>query len=306
MEVIKFDEYIKNYNQSLVCAIGEFDCIHLAHQLLIKKTIETANSLNYKSAVLLFDPHPSKVLFNKDVSVFSLKDKERIFSKFDLDYLIIINFNEDFSKVSPSDFVNKYLIKLNIKIAVVGFDFSFGYLGKGKATDIEKLSNNYIKTIIIDEQKDNNQKISSTLIRNYLLDGKLEEIKKLLGYNISLIGNVIIGHGVGHTINLPTANLAFKNPNIKLKEGVYAVKVYIDDLEYYGMMNVGYNRSFNQYHNLSYEVHILDFNEDIYGKEITVEFDKFLREEIIFNSIDDFKKQIEIDKLNIKMFFQVK
>ena len=299
MELINFIDYVKlNKNDNLVAALGEFDCFHLAHQKLINKTIEIAKELKYKSAVITFDPHPFEIIKKQKIQISSLMDKENYLKNLNIDYLIVIDFDEQTVKLSPKDFIDNYLLKLNLKIAIAGFDFSFGYKGEGKISDIEKLSNGLIKTVTIEEQKHNGNKIGSTLIRKMLLEGDIKNLDSILGHKLSLLAKVIKGHGIGHTIGVPTANLEFFG-HLCLKEGVYAVKVKYQNNIFPAMLNVGHNESFNKYNNLSYEVHIINFNSNLYDEVIEVIFYDYVRSEIHFDSIEDFKKQIEIDKNKI-------
>lgn len=303
MELIKFEDYIKQEVKPSLCAtIGDFDGVHIAHQLLIKRTKEIANNKQMKSAVLTFEPHPLMVLKNENVSIMSLNEKKETIESFGIDYLIIINFDDYFSKLEPSYFIDNYLININIKEVVVGFDFCFGYHGSGKAEDIERLSNKKINANIISKIEIDKNKVSSTLLRKYLKEGNLFEVRKLLNRDLSFIGKVIEGRMIGRTLNLPTANLKLES-NLILRRGVYAVKVIIDDIEYMGMMNVGHDPSFNYYSELSFEINIFDFDQNIYGRYLKVYCYKFIRDEVIFDNTNDFLQQVAKDKDIILNYF---
>lgn len=299
MEVIKINSIadIPLLDCHLTASIGEFDGIHLAHQYLIKRVLKTSINTNTKSAIITFDPHPDQ-LIKKDVvkTIFSLNEKIKSFAKYGIDYLFIINFDEKLLKMPHQEFTKNYLKPLKIVNLVVGFDFRYGYLGLGNKDTILKEG---IKNIeVIDKMYDEEQIISSTYIKELLVNGKVEIANKLLDKNFTLIGEVIHGRNVGEKINVPTANLLLSHNYPDLKEGVYAVKCKINDQKYMGIANIGHNPSFNYYQNLSYEIHIIEegFDKDLYNQTIEVEFIKYLRCEKVFESIEAFKEQINQDK----------
>ena len=297
MELIYFNDYLNKYNYELAVTIGSFDGIHLAHQQLINETKIASEKLNCKSAVITFDPHPS-LLFNKD-SHYLLTDfetKKEIISSLGVDFLILIPFDIEFASISPKSFVNDYLIKLKVKEVVVGSDFRFGCKGSGTALSIPNLSDNKINVQIVELINYDGEKIGSTKIKNLLKIGEVEKANKLLGYTYYFKGNVIKGNNVGEKIGFPTANI--KNDNIKkiLKPGVYGVLVYVDNVKYLGMMNIGHNPTCNLVDELSTEVNIFDFNENLYEKEVSICCLCFVRDEMKFNSVDELINQLKSDK----------
>ncbi len=307
MELIEFNDYLKNVKlPSLVVTIGDFDGIHLAHQQLLEETIKIGKLKNAKTAVITFSPHPDVVLKNKkNFELTSLIDKLCFFNKWDFDYLIVIPFTNEFSKVEPKTFIEEFLIKINVNEVVVGSDFSYGKYGIGKPIDIPFYSNGKIHVNIIKEILYENKKISSTDVRIYLENGQLEFARFRLGRNFSFSGEVVLGNQIGRSIDLPTANLKVADNFINLKQGVYAVKVYIDQEQYYGMMNIGHNPSFNYSYKQSIEVNIFDFAKNIYGKKIVVECFKYIREEIKFDSKEQFIIQIKKDREEIFKYFDL-
>ncbi len=306
MELIDFFDYIKKAEiAQLAVTIGDFDGVHLGHQKLFDETIKYAsNNPSVKTAVITFSPHPDIILKNKsDFELTSLNEKYNLMKKWNFDYLIIIPFTRAFSGISPEEFINKFLLRINVREVIVGTDFSFGKYGKGRPEQIPLYSNNKINVMIIDEICCNDKKISSTDIRKYLSRGALEMVRKCLGRNYSFSGEVIRGKQIGSTLNLPTANIKVTDNFIELKHGVYAVKVIIDDEQYYGMMNVGHNPSFNYSNHISIEINIFHFDKNIYGKKLIVECFEYIRSEMKFNSKQEFLEQIKRDQETIIKYF---
>ena len=299
MELLKFEEYVtRNNHKGLAAAIGEFDGFHLAHQALLNKTLNISKEKDLKSAVITFDPHPDTVI-NPNIipaCIMSINDKAEYLEKRGFDYLIIIHFTKEVMKTSPADFVRRYLLDINVKDVIVGFDFSFGFKGTGKAENIKDLSKGILNVHIINEIKYQNDKMGSTLIRKLLHEGNVEEVTKILGRPFTVKGLVERGRGVGTTINLPTANISLKANYEELKIGVYGVIVTYHDKKYLGIANYGNNPSFNYKEKAILEVNILDFDENLYGNEITISFMLYLREEMVFPSKECFLSQINIDK----------
>lgn len=300
MELIYFDEYLEKYNYPLVATIGSFDGIHLGHQELIKETVKISIRKKLKSAVITFDPHPLTITNKtKHLNISTISDKFNMIEKFNIDFLIIIKFDEIFSKISKNDFVNKYLLNINVKDVVVGSDFKFGYKGEGKAFEISTLSNNLITTKIIKIIKVDNEKIGSSKIIKLLNEGKIEQVNNLLGYNYSFSGYVIKGKQIGRTIGFPTANINNDDVKKMLKTGVYGVNVYYNDNVYLGMMNIGHNPTCNFTNDLSIEINLFDVNKDLYKQTLKIEVFCFIRDELKFNNVDELIAQLEKDKKNI-------
>lgn len=298
MELIYFDKYIKKEKfDKLVVAIGQFDGFHLAHMALLNKVKERVDIIGAKKALLTFDPHPDFVLKKSADTTYitPLIDKSRQLAKLGFDYMIVIKFDMSVASTLPSDFVKNYLLDINVLEAVVGFDFCFGYRGTGKASMITDLSGGVIKTHIIDEIKYHDVKLGSTLIRELLKEGKVETVIEVLGHPYSIEAEVVTGRKVGRTVNVPTANLRVSPKYVKIKKGVYAVRVTHNGLVYRGIANYGHNPSFNYKETATLEIHLLDFNGDLYGETIKVEFVYHLRDEIKFQSKEEFIDQINKD-----------
>jgi len=277
-----------------VTCIGAFDGVHLGHMELIK----FAKTVSSKYQILTFDPIPKKY-FNNEHELLSTKQmKINILSKNNPESIIFLSF-ENIKELSPLDFCNILSEKLNTSAIVVGRDFKFG---KDRVGDVKFLIKYFGKSNVhvLSDYEVNNLKVSSTLIKSSISDGKIDLANKLLGYTFSLKGKVIHGNRMGHSIGFPTANMKIDKELVIPKFGVYEVIVTIKEKKYKGLMNIGKKPTVSEEFNLSHEVHILDFNEDIYDSILEVELQSFIREEIKFENINQLKAQIAIDIKSIK------
>ena len=277
-----------------VTCIGAFDGVHLGHQALINM----AKSISSKYQILTFDPVPKKY-FDIMHRLLSTKDmKLDILSRFNPESVIFLNF-EDVKDLNPKDFCNILEKKLNTKSIVVGKDFKFG---KNREGDVNFLIKYFGKSNVhvLNDYVVNDSKISSTLIKSTINQGNLDLANQYLGYSYKLKGTVMHGNRMGHQIGFPTANISIDINLVVPKFGVYEVVVIKDDKTYKGVMNIGNKPTVSDDINLSYEVHILDFDEDIYESVLEVELLSFIREEIKFDNIDQLKTQIALDIKSIK------
>ncbi|NMB82215.1 MAG: bifunctional riboflavin kinase/FAD synthetase [Ignavibacteria bacterium] len=292
-------DYIKH--KSAVVTVGTFDGLHRGHLKIIETLKTIAAAVNGKSIVVTFDPHPRSVISkNYDLKLLtSLNEKKRILENIGIDELIIINFTKEFSQLTSDKFIKNYLVDLLGTVhMVVGHDHKFG---KDRLGDEEKLRElgkiyNFDVTAVPPENNDG-EIISSTKIRNALLEGNVEKANILLSRNYTFTGLVVKGAQRGRVLGFPTANLKLDD-NYKAipKKGVYIVACSCENEPHYGIMNIGYRPTFEEITELVVEVHILNFNKDIYGKELKVNFMKRLRDEKKFESQDDLIHQIEEDK----------
>ncbi len=297
---IYYEEKSIDKVKETIVTIGTFDGIHRGHQKILNKLIELGKKNNWRTFVITFQPHPRKVI-SKDYNMkllTTIDEKEELFEFYGIENLLIINFTKDFSKLSSEEFVKKFICdKIGAKHIVVGYDHKFGKDRDGDENKLRLLGEKYgfnvtkVKPISIGDDV-----ISSTKIRNLLLNGEIKKANEFLGRFYSLKGKVITGAGRGHSIGFATANLMIDNPDklIPLR-GVYAVYVIFGNKKYLGVMNIGFRPTFNQTTNLILEVHIIDFNKEIYNEELKVEFIKRLRDEKKFNSKDELKNQIKND-----------
>ncbi|MED3660445.1 riboflavin biosynthesis protein RibF [Ureibacillus sp. FSL K6-8385] len=292
-------------------AVGFFDGVHKGHQVVIKTAMEKARELNVKSAVMTFDPHPSIVLGNSNEKIFYITPlplKLEILEEMGVDTTFVVQFTSDFAKLSPEEFIQYFIRDLNIKHVTAGFDFSFGAFGKGNMELMKKLSRGDFGVTVVDKQIEDGEKISSTRIRKCLREGDMETVHQLLGRPYQVPGIVVQGDKRGRTIGFPTANIQSKEGCFIPKVGVYAVKVLVQNQLYNGICNVGFKPTFKnpEEKQLTIEVHILDFQKNIYGEEVKVYWYKRLRDEQKFDGIESLKAQITRDKEQAIEFFSKK
>ncbi len=296
MDIIKSIDKIQNINKSVV-TIGNFDGLHKGHQVLVKKAVEYGFKNNIKSVVFTFDNHPANYFIKNSIkNIISNKEKEQRIKDMGIDLIISIPFDEYMTKISPREFVKDILIdKLGVKKIIVGYDFTFAKNKEGNVNLLKELCSEYnFELEIVNPIKIDNIRVSSTYIRNLIKDGQVSKVKKYSGHNYEIKGEVIHAKKLGRTIGFPTANIQGDKNMIIPKNGIYATKVYIDGNTYYGATNIGFNPTVNG-DKLSIETNILDFNEDIYGKIIKVEFLERIRDERKFSSLEELKQQLKKD-----------
>ncbi|WP_081756656.1 bifunctional riboflavin kinase/FAD synthetase [Gorillibacterium massiliense] len=281
-----------------VLAIGDFDGVHLGHREVINRAVRTARRQQLPTAIMTFHPHPREVLGLDTYRAIltPLADKLEIFRSLGVDVAYVVTFNEDFAKMEPERFVQDILLPMGIDSVIVGFDFTFGRAGIGTADSLVSYGHGEFSVEIVRPFLRDGGKVSSTLIREKLQDGQVEQAAELLARPYSLQGTVGTGEQRGRTLNYPTANLQLSRPYAVPANGVYAVRVYLDKRRLDGVMNVGVKPTFAEDGlNRTLEVHLFDFNETIYGRELKVEFISFLRPEMKFSSIQELVAQIGKD-----------
>jgi len=297
-------ENLQDYNSTKpsVITIGTFDGVHIGHTKIINQLTTISLKNNLTSILLSFFPHPKMVLQNDNELklINTIQEKEGLLNSLNLDYLIIKEFTKEFSRLSALEFVRDILVnKLNAKHIIIGYDHHFG---RNRTANIEQLKEfgelyDFKVTEILAQDIDDIA-ISSTKIRKALINGEIKLANKFLGYNFFFSGDVVHGNNIGKTISFPTANIKVDQPyKLIPKNGVYIVKTIIDNQTTFGMMNIGYNPTFNGKQK-SIEIHFLNFTKNIYHKNLTIEMIMRIRNEIKFNSVEDLKKQLEKDKLS--------
>ncbi|MDE6800170.1 MAG: bifunctional riboflavin kinase/FAD synthetase [Phocaeicola sp.] len=280
--------------------IGFFDGVHRGHRFLINQVKEVAAKDGLCSALITFPVHPRQVIQTtyRPQLLSSPTEKLGLLETTQVDYCILLPFTQELSLLSAREFMRLLRDKFNIHTLVIGYDHRFGHNRSESFDDYcrygEELNIHIVRARAYTDGED---KISSSVIRQLLKEGKVSQAEKFLGYNYYLDGTVVDGYKVGRKIGFPTANLQV-NCSDKLipSEGVYAVYVYVEGKKWAGMLNIGHRPTINNGKNLSIEVNILNFSEDIYHKEMRIEFVKYLRPEEKYDTVDALIAQMHKDR----------
>ena len=304
MKIVReFENYTENTPK--VLSLGMFDGVHFGHISIINLLKSVAQENNLETAILTFWPHPRKVFNpNDEIKLLNtLNEKLNLLENAKLDVVFLKSFDENFRNLTGEEFIRQILVqKLNVKHIIIGHDHVFGKNKSGNFELLQKLSKELDFVVQqLDAVKEGEFNISSTKIRNCLANGNIIGANKMLGYHYSVSGKVIDGKKLGRTIGYPTANIEVDELKLLPKKGAYIVEVYVKNKFYKGMLSIGTNPTVNG-DKLTVEVYILDFNEDIYGDEITVKFRDFLHEEIKFESLEKLIERLDEDKRLTKEF----
>lgn len=293
----------------LSIALGFFDGVHLGHQKLIQKTLDVASENDTRSAVLTFLNHPLTEIFPRYAPFLLMtnEEKARKILKMGVDYVIFMPFTDQVRKLSPEDFLKDMLLdEFDVRALIAGFNYSFGYKGEGKAEDLKAFGNELgFKVYIEKPYIHHGQAVSSTVIRELLGTGDVAKASELLGEPYQLEGPVKSGKHLGRQYKIPTANLKLNKDKLLPKSGVYFTHLWVDGVRHDGLTNLGYNPTFEK-HPYAVETYIYDFDEDIYGKDITLEFIDRIRGDMKFESVDALFKQIHSDIIKVNMLYRKK
>ncbi|RIX51780.1 bifunctional riboflavin kinase/FAD synthetase [Paenibacillus nanensis] len=304
MEVIPLSYPLNNPEaltggKKLSIAIGFFDGVHRGHQNVIKAATAHAKQSDMRSAVLTFSPHPKEVLGQGDPHyrcLTPISSKTQLIEELGVDVVFVMKFDLSFASLSPGQFVSEVLRPLGVAHAAVGFDFTFGSKGSGTAEMLRELGGADISVHIEEPLYEDGMKVSSTFTKESLESGDLAMANKLLGRPYEVTGTVVHGDGRGRTIGFPTANLDLDDPYVTPRLGVYAITAWIDGESFGGVLNHGKKPTFNNTEVVPVmEAHLFDFDRDIYGKEIRVQFQSFIRPEQKFGSVTELIAQIAAD-----------
>lgn len=293
-----------------IVTIGTFDGLHLGHQKIIKQLIEAAKDINGETVLITFFPHPRSII-NAAEPVKLLQNQNEKITKLQalgLDHLLVIPFTREFSKLTAVDFVKTILIaKLKCHTLVLGYDHHFGNNREGNLAFLLANAKKFDLNIIeIPAKEIDAIKISSTKIRNSLLQGDVETATLFLGYPYEISGVVVAGEQLGRTIGFPTANISLNDSNKLIpKNGVYAVKTDIHGKEHFGMLNIGVNPTVQDTSSIKLEVHLFDFSADLYNESITLQLINYIRPEHKFDSIDALTKQLKKDEIFVRDYFSL-
>ncbi len=299
------------YAKNPVASMGIFDGVHSGHKYLLQELKDKAKEIKGESVVITFWPHPRFVL-GKDALKLrylnTLEEKTILLETENIDHFVVLKFTKNLAQLSSCEFIREYLINaLNIKHLILGFDHKFGKDQQNNLNFLQdcSLSSSFsVSKGSVFEMGD--ERISSSLIRELLLEGELKKANMYLGYNYFLLGTVVEGNKLGREIGFPTANIKLQDKNKLLpKIGVYAVQLSCDGKIYPGMLNIGFRPTVDSGNHLkSIEVHLFDFSQDIYGKRIAMSFCKRMRDEVKFYIWDELKAQLFKDRKNVRKFLE--
>lgn len=287
-------------NEQYSLAIGFFDGLHKGHQAVIYTAKKKAEELGIRSAVMTFDPHPSHLFGegkNKVGYITQYPEKIRLLRSMGIDTLFVVQFDWSLASLSPKQFIDIFIKGLQIKHVTGGFDYSFGSKGAGTMEDMEALSDGFYGTTVVSKVTETEDKISSTRIRQLLSEGNVEETANLLDRPFRTVGTVVHGEKRGRLLGFPTANVQPDANTILPANGVYAVHFTVDGVTYDGVCSVGVKPTFHESGIIHpvVEVYILNFDEEIYGKQVEVDWVRHIREEMKFDSVDELIEQMNND-----------
>lgn len=286
-----------------IVTIGTFDGVHLGHQKIIKRLLELKQQHGGETVLFTFEPHPRKVLFPEQTDlrlITNTNEKCELLKQFGIDHVLVYPFTKAFSQMQASTYIDEIISKgLQTKTLVIGYDHHFGSNREGNIIMLKEQASQYgFEVEEISVQEINQLNVSSSRIRKAIEQGEIEEANNYLGYSFFIKGEVIKGKQLGRTIGYPTANIKLDDPDKLIpKIGVYAARVIINNKTYKGMLNVGVNPTTDHDNRLKVEVNIFDFNQEIYGETIKLEFVKRIRNEQKFANLDELKQQLANDKI---------
>lgn len=296
--------------KNAVVTSGTFDGVHLGHQHILERLVKEARNCDGESVVITFWPHPKLVINpQSDLRLITdLEEKLQLLEKFNIDHVWIIPFNRSFSLLSSKEFIQKIIIDtLQTKKLIIGYDHKFG---KNREGSFEYLIENRslfpFEIEEIEKQTIDDLAFSSTLIRKFIQEGEIEKSTEILGHRYQLTGTVVKGYQNGRKLGFPTANVQINFSNKLIPaDGVYIVKVNnFKEKSYFGMLNIGSRPTLNT--GRSIEVHLFDFQEEIYGEILTVEFFKKIRDEKRFDSKEDLLEQLKLDEKTTRSYFETR
>ncbi|HYG50283.1 MAG TPA: bifunctional riboflavin kinase/FAD synthetase [Flavobacteriales bacterium] len=284
-----------------VVTIGTFDGVHLGHAKILDRVKKKALAINGQSVVITFNPHPRQVLFPHDDNLKLLTtqdEKIKLLERNGIDVLVIIPFTKEFSRLTALEFIRDILVnQVGVRELIIGYDHHFGRNREGSIESLKEMAQTFDFNVEeIPAQEIDEVTISSTKIRNAIMAGDMETANAFLGYEFGFTGTVKPGQKLGRTLGFPTANLHIANKlKIIPQTGVYAVRVTCNFYAHQGVMNIGYRPTVDNSRELRIEVHIFNFDQDIYGKEIEVRVIRKLRDEQKFEGLDQLKAQVDKD-----------
>jgi len=290
------------FDNNSVVTVGTFDGVHLAHQKIIKEVVALAKKRNCRSVVVTFEPHPREVVaeINTEIQLLTtLQERQELCESLGVDWFVVIEFDKAFSHQSFRDFYIAYLINgIGMKVVVEGYDHHWGRNREGTIESLVQLGKEFEFDVLnIDQFTYNGSLVNSSIVRNYLNHGMVEDSAKLLGRPYVLRGKVVEGDRRGHLLGYPTANIDIDSKKKLIPQnGIYFVKVNIGANNHFGMASIGVRPTFQSEGERTIEVNILNFEKDIYGYDIQISFLRRIRDEIKFDSAEKLIMQMNKDK----------
>lgn len=289
-------------------AIGKFDGIHVGHQALLQCIINKKKD-NMQAVVFTFSPSPEEFFRGQRLpAIDTVEEKYSNFEEMGVDILLEYPLNKESAAISPQDFMQKILLeKLRAGYVVSGTDLTFGNKGLGNAEMLSEFAkDNGFQYEMIDKVCIDGKEVSSTAVRTAIAEGKMDEVAKMLGREYRISGEVVHGRALGRTMQMPTINVIPSKQKLLPPSGVYATVTVLDDREILGVTNIGYKPTVSKEMKVGVETHLFDFDEDVYGRHVTVKILHFIRPEMQFSGIDSLVKQMEDDCKNAAAYFKTK
>lgn len=294
--------------EPVVLVLGFFDGVHKGHQKVIETGRKIAEEKGLKLALMTFNHHPSIVFKKEPVEkmryLTSLEQKTALMASLAVDYLYVIEFTSDFAGLKPQDFVDQYIVGLHAKVVVAGFDYTYGPREIADMACLPDYGRNRFEIVTVPKETLKGEKVSSTRIREALDTGNLKEVRELLGYTYSIDGTVVHGDARGRTLGYPTANVKIKSTTRLPKEGVYITEIKIGNQWYPSMGSIGRNDTFEKNRPVTVEVNILDFNQNIYGEQVSVRWLDYLRGQVAFDGVESLIAQLKQDEQDTRDYFK--
>ena len=309
MQVIEVSEPLdlqKIPNEDVVLAMGFFDGVHRGHQAVIQRAKQIAAQRHLKLAIMTFDRFPKIYFRNIDPQavkyVTPLKQRLKRFEQQGIEIAYVARFDEAMAKLAPQYFVDHFMVDLHAKVVVAGFDYTYGKPNVANMATLPQFAQGRFDVVTVDRQVLNAEKIGTTQIKTALDQSKIEKVNQLLGYRFSFPGKVVHGEARGRELGFPTLNIQPADDQWIPGIGVYAVRVKVDGQWYQGMCSVSHNETFGD-NPLTIEINLFDFSRMVYGQEVEVEWDQYLRAPVKFESVDQLIAQLKQDQIDTQAYF---
>ena len=307
MKVFTNLQEAKQEIDSCVATIGKYDGMHLGHQKILDEVLQQAVALSLPSVVILSEPQPDEFFARAPVAarLNHFQDKVDFLHHYGIDAVYRLKFDHELSQQAPEDFVSNFLVAgLGMKRLVVGDDFRFGVNRSGNHVLLQTMASELeYEVIAVHPFFNQGERVSSTLVKQYLQSGNCQRVRELLGRSYSIGGKIIKGRQLGRLLGAPTANIELLTQSLPMS-GIFIVIAQVNGIQFNGVANIGYNPTVDDSLTPSLEVHLLDFNNDIYGEIMRVSFIEKIRNEEKFSNLDELKKQIALDIEQTRKFFK--